>query len=122
MFGWERRWDVVTRRGRFSAWTQAQFEPDQTWLHQFVFAARRDPSLRGDNGCVHVTAHPGFILFIFPQIIVCLILLGTQHVLKLIHSKYALSYQKRHSRLYWDGIITYIGACHAGRLRATSNS
>lgn len=36
-------------------------EPDQKWLHRFVFAACRDPSLHGDNGCMHVTAHPGFI-------------------------------------------------------------
>lgn len=45
----------------FSAWAQTQFEPDQKWLHQFVFAACRDPSLHGDNGCMPVTARPGFI-------------------------------------------------------------
>lgn len=66
-----------------------RFEPDQKWLHQFGFAACRDPLLHSDNRCMQVTARPGFILFISPQIIVCLIFLGTQQVLKLIHCIYA---------------------------------
>lgn len=31
--------------------------------------------LRADNGCVQVTGGPGFTLFIFQEVIVCLILL-----------------------------------------------